>query len=352
MTINPFKCRSDVRLLVAACLMPAMVTPGLAADNAADFYRGQTVRMIIGYPAGSGYDVHARALVNHMAKHIPGKPTLIPQNMPGAGSMKATNWLTEVAPRDGTAMAAINRSLALAPLLETDAKKKAQIKFNALELSWIGSMDKDVSLGICRSDAGITSLQEFAKKEVIATASAPSSDSFVFPTVMNKLLGTKIKVVGGRQGSGDNFLALERNEAQCYLGTSYSSLSATKPEWLKPDGDVRVVIQLGSEPIPTLKAPIVHEMANDEQKAAFDLLFAAQVFARPYLAPPEIPKDRLAALRTAFEDTMKDPDFLSETKRAGIDVEPMKGEEIEKLLRRLYATKPKVVELLQSVMPQ
>lgn len=332
---------------VAACFQPAQ------AQDVADFYKDKTVKMVIGYPAGAGYDIHARALVHHIGKHIPGEPTVIAQNMPGAGSLKAANWLANIADQDGTILGAINRSLPMQPMLETDPEKKALLKFDPLEFNWIGSMDKVVALGICTDKSGFTKFDQFFEREMIQTASSPTSDSTVFPTVFNKLLGTKIKIIGGHQGSRGNYLALERGEAECYLGTSYGSLKTIHPDWLEKDHPfANVVVQIGTEKHPTLPhVPLIMEYADEQQQKALELLLAPQVMGRPHFTTPGVPKERVAALRAAYMATMKDSEFLKEAEKTGIDVEPMSGEEIEEHLRGIYRAKPEVVRMLQDAMP-
>jgi tripartite-type tricarboxylate transporter receptor subunit TctC len=339
----------------AVLLLPmVMATEGQAADSVANFYKGKNVNMVIGYPPGSGYDVHARALAHFIGKHIPGHPKIVPQNMPGAGSLKAANYVYNVAPKDGTILGAINRSLAMAPLLETDPDMKKKLKFDPLKYNWIGSMDKVISLGICRADTGLTSFDQFKKRQVILTASSPTSDSVVFPTVFNNMLGTKFKIIGGHQGTGGNFLALERNEAECYFGTTYSSVRTLKPNWLKPNnGEMNVVIQIGTEKNENLKnVPLIMEFASKQEQQALELMLAPQVMGRPYMTTPGVPAERVAALRKAFGETMKDPAFLAEAKKIGIEVEPIDGEAIEKLLKRIYKADKNTVELLQKAMPK
>lgn len=350
------------KLFWAACGVLGFAVTSLAfnagpayGDDAAAFYKGKTVKMTIGYPPGSGYDVHARAVMHHIHRHIPGNPTVISQNMPGAGSLKAANYLYNVAEKDGTVLGAINRSLSMQPLLETDPQKKAKLKFDPLKFNWIGSVDKVVALGICREDSGLKNFDQFFQREVIQTASSPTSDSTVFPTVFNKLLGTKIKIIGGHQGSRGNYLALERGEAECYLGTSYGSVRTIKPQWLKPeDKFINVVVVIGTQKPAALKdVPLVLDYAKtNEQKKALELLLAPQVMGRPHLTTPGVPADRVKALREAYMATMKDPKFKAEAQKTGIEIEPLGGEAIETFLEGLYESPPGVVEMLQKAMPK
>lgn len=348
--------RSDVCSVLGLTAIFALAMPltTLAAEPAAGFYNDKTIDFIIGYPPGSGYDVHARALAHYIGRHIPGEPTIVPQNMPGAGSLKATNYVYNVAPKDGTVLGAINRSLAMAPLLETDAQLKKKLRFDPLKFNWIGSMDNVTSIGICRADSGLASFDQFRKRQVILTASSPTSDSVVFPTVFNNMLGTKFKIVGGHQGTGGNFLALERKEAECYFGTTYSSVKTLKPQWLKPDnGEMRVMVQIASKKDENLQdVPSIMDYADKGEKQALELLLAPQSMGRPYMTTPDVPSDRVETLRRAFDATMKDAAFLAEAKKTGIEVEPMAGEAVEKLLKHIYKADPQTVTLLQSAMPK
>lgn len=339
----------------AVLLVPMIIAADrLAAEPAAEFYKGKVVNVIIGYPPGSGYDVHARALAHHIGRHIPGHPTVVPQNMPGAGSLKAANHIYNVAPKDGTVLGAINRSLAMAPLLESDPELKKKLRFDSLKFNWIGSMDNVVAIGVCRTDSGLKTFDQFRDRQVILTASSPTSDSVVFPTVFNNLLGTKFKIVGGHQGSGGNFMALERREAECYFGTTYSSLKTLKPQWLKPNnGEMNVVVQIGPEKHEKLPdVPLIMEYASKEEQQALQLLLAPQAMGRPYMTTPGVLEKRGETLRRAFDATMKDPAFLAEAKKTGIDVEPVTGEAVETLLKRIYKADKKTVTMLQAAMPK
>lgn len=351
MTVDRF----SIHALRAGCLSLAMLTAGgVAADPVEDFYKGKTITFVIGYPTGAGYDVYARLLGNHMTRYIPGQPRIVPQNMPGAGSLTAMNHVYNVSPKDGTVFGAVNRSLPMGPLLEADVTKRERLRFDALKLNWIGSIEKAVSLGICKDSSGIKSFDQFREKEVLQAASAPSSDSVIFPTVFNRMLGTKIKIISGYEGTSGNTLALERGEADCYLGTSYSSLAALKPDWLQPnDPYMNVVIQIALEKHPKLPhVPVVIEYASGDELAALELMLAPQSMGRPYFTTPGVPADRVAALRKAFDATMKDARFLADAEKIGAEVDPMTGAEVASLLAKIYKTDKNAVSMLQRAMPR
>jgi tripartite-type tricarboxylate transporter receptor subunit TctC len=313
-----------------------------------DFYKGKQMKLIIGYPAGAGYDVHARLLGRHMARHIPGEPNIVPQNMPGAGSVRAANYVYNVAPKDGLTIGAINRSVPLAPLLGTTEKEQAQ--FDPLKFGWIGSMNSTVSIAIVWAASGIKSFDEILKREVIVAASSPASDSYVFANILKNIVGAKLKIVSGYQGSTENYLALERGEATGYMGTSYSSLKATRPDWIR-DHKVNILVQISLAKDPELpNVPLVMDYANDKQKQALELILAPQQAGRPYMTTPGVAPERLKALQVAFMDTMKDPEFVREAGKEAIDIDPMDGSAVLALLARLYKSPPDVVEAAKNAL--
>jgi tripartite-type tricarboxylate transporter receptor subunit TctC len=340
------------RILVAAASVLAAGLFGLhgaSADAVSDFYKGKQIKLVIGYPAGSGYDVHARLLARHMARHIPGEPAIIPQNMLGAGSVRAANYVYNVAAKDGLTMGAINRSVPLSPLLGTTEKEQAQ--FDPLKFGWIGSMNSAVSIGIVWAASGIKTFDELLTREVIVAAAAPTSDSYVFAHILNNIVGTKLKIVSGYQGSTENYLALERGEATGYMGTSYSSLKATKPDWIR-DHKVNILVQVSLNKDPALPdVPLVMDYARTEsQKQALDLILAPQQMGRPYMTTPGVAPERLKALQDAFMATMTDPAFVAEAGKEAIDIDPMDGPAVLALLAKLYKSPPAVVKAAQEAL--
>lgn len=325
--------------------------PFAAGAGVADFYHGKRMKMVIGYPPGSGYDVHARALVRHMHRHIPGKPKIIAQNMPGAGSLKAANYLYNLAPKDGTVMGAINRSMPMAHLLGTLSKKKG--KFDPLKFNWIGSMSKSVALAVFWHTTKISSFKDAMKKEYILTASSPTSDSVVFPTVLNRVLGTKFRLITGHRGSSGNYMALERGEAEGYVGTTWSSLKTLRYHWIQ-EKKIKILAQISTKGHPDLAhIPLIAEFAKTElDKKVLALILAPQAMGRPYFTTPGVPKARVQALRAAFDATMTDPEFLAETKRTKIQVSPLNGVGIENLLRRIHASPADVIAAARKAVPK
>lgn len=326
------------RLLSGVMLAGLMMTPA-AAQTPEQFYKGKTVQMMIGYSAGGGYDVYARLIAKYMGKHIPGQPNVIPQNMTGAGSLKLANYLYSVAPKDGTVMGAIGRGLAFNPILGIPGSK-----FDPTKFLWLGSANNEVSVCVAWKTAGITKFDDLYTKQMTVGGTGGGSDTDVFPRVLNGVLGTKMKVITGYPGGNDVGLAMERGEVQGRCGWSWSSVVSTHMNWYK-NKDINVLVQLALDKSPDLPdVPLITDLAKDQkQKQTLRLIFARQVMGRPYLAPPGIPKDRADALRTAFMDTMKDPEFLAAAKKADLEITPVSGDKIQSLLEEAANT-PKEVQ--------
>jgi len=312
----------------AAILILATILFALAIARAQDpaaFYKGRNVDLYIGYSVGGAYDLYARVIARHLGKHIPGNPTIVPKNMEGAGSLRLANWLYNVAPKDGTAIATIGRGTAFDPLL---GSKGAQ--FQADKFTWIGSANNEVSICVAWNTSGITKLEDTLSQ---------AADTDQFPRILNGVLGTKFKIVTGYPGGNDVTMAMERGEVKGRCGWSWSSVLATHKRWID-DKSITILVQLSLSKHPDLPdVPLVMDFAKSEdQQQIFKLIFARQVMGRPYLAPPGVPPERAAALRTAFMDTMKDPEFLSDAEKSQLEINPVAGDEVEKLVKELYQT--------------
>src|SRR5215471_4545870 len=333
--------------VAAAALSAVFVTASAASAHAADavenFYKGKTIQVLVGFGPGGGYDLYARTLARYMGRHIPGNPTLVPQNMPGAGGVKAMNYLYNVARKDGTVIGTFARGLAIEPLLG-----HAQgTQFEATKFSWVGSVSNEVSVCAFWATSGIKTWQDVQTKRTLIGASAAGADSEIFPTVLRNLFKLPTKVVTGYSGGGaDINLGMERGEVTGRCGWSWSSLlSQSKP--LLDGKKINIVLQLAlqkHEDLPNV--PSVMDLPTTPQnQAALKLIVSRQSIARPFAAPPGIPADRLRALRDGFDATMKDPQFLAEAKRLDLEVRPVSGAEVEKLIKEIYATPPDVVKL-------
>jgi len=324
----------------AAAALLFLLPAAAPAQSPAEFYKGKNVDLYIGYSVGGGYDVYARMVARHIGKHIPGNPTIVPKNMEGAGSLRLVNWLYNVAPKDGSAFAIIGRGTAFNPILGIPGAQ-----FEGPKFTWIGSANDEVSVCATWHTSGVTKFDELMAKEIAVGGTGASDDTVQFPRVLNGVLGTKMKIVSGYPGGNDAVLAMERGEVHGRCGWSWSSVMATHKNWLD-EKKINILLQLALEKHPDLpNVPLVTDLAKtDEQKQILRLIFARQVMGRPFVAPPGIPQDRAEALRKAFMDTMKDKEFLAEAEKAGLEITPVPGEQIQKLVQDVYNTPPEIAK--------
>jgi tripartite-type tricarboxylate transporter receptor subunit TctC len=326
---------------LAAIAALTLATPTAApAESVADFYKGRTVELMIGYSGGGGYDVYARLLAKHMGKHIPGNPTLVPRNMPGAGSLVLANWLYNVGAKDGSVFGIIGRGTGFDPILGNDAAK-----FDATRFNWIGSMNNEVSVCAAWHTAGITNWKQLLKQEMTVGGTGPSADTDQFPRIMNGVLNTKFRVISGYPGGNDINLAMERGEVQGRCGWSWSSVKSTRWSWFK-EKKVHILLQLSLEKHEDLpNVPLITDLADTpEEKQILTLIFARQALGRPFLAPPDLPADRSAALRKAFMATLKDKEFMADANKAKLEINPIAGEAVQKIIADAAKTDPKILK--------
>lgn len=332
--------------MALAALAIALLNPASSrADSIADFYKGKTVNIIIGYSVGGGYDTYARLLAKYLGKHIPGHPDVVPQNMPGAGSVKAALYLYSVAPKDGTVIGTFGRSVPLDPLINP-----SHGRFDATKLSWLGSVTSDVSLAVSWHDSKITTWDDVYKTQFVVGGNQAGSDPDMFALALKGILGANIRLVTGYPGSSDIALAVERGEVAGMFGLSYSTLRSRHPEWISQK-KVHVLLQAALKKDPDLpNVPLVMDLAKTPtQKQLLKLLVASQAIARPFAAPGGLPPERLATLRKAFADTVADPDFLADAEKQKLDVNPMSGQDVEDLMKDLYSTSPKLLAVSVKV---
>jgi tripartite-type tricarboxylate transporter receptor subunit TctC len=338
-------------LLGLAVALTGLAAGPLRAQTVEEFYRGRTIELYVGYSVGAGYDTHMRLVARHFGKHLPGKPVVVPMNMEGAGNLKLVNWLYNVAPRDGSVLALVARGIPFEPLVGVGPPEN--LRFDAKKFTWIGSTTNEASVCVAWSRSGIRRFTDLFERELIIGGIGAGSDADVFPRVVSGALGAKFRMVSGYPGGADVVYAMERGEVDGRCGWSWTSLLADKPEWLK-DKNFTVLLQLAQEPHPELTAmgvPWVMDFAKtDEQKQMLQLMLARLAMGRPYIAPPGIPADRVAALRRAFDATMRDPAFLQEAARARLEVTPMTGEQAHALIEKIYATPRPLVEKARAMM--
>jgi tripartite-type tricarboxylate transporter receptor subunit TctC len=315
----------------AALALTALTAPA-AAQPVADFYKGKTVNVLIGVGVGGEYDLHARLVARYIGKHIPGNPTLVPQNMLGAGGAKMAAYLADVAPKDGTNIGMIANNF---PAMQ--AAGLEVIRFDMGKFQWIGSISPTVETMTVWRTAGINSIEEARQKEIVAGASGKGAITYSFPAMLNDFLGTKFKIVAGYQGGNAINLAMERGEVQARNNT-WSSWKVTKPDWLKA-GDIKVLVYAGPKPKDLPGVPAVRDLVKSEDdRRIVDLIVSGTELGRPLAFAGGVPADRVAAVRQAFMSTMTDPEFMKEAAKLQIEIEPVTGEHMQKVVADVLAT--------------
>jgi tripartite-type tricarboxylate transporter receptor subunit TctC len=331
------------RFLLATAALAFLVAPAAAQEDVASFYRGKTVRLVVGIAVGSGYDINARLLARHMSKHIPGNPQIIVQNQPGAGSLTMTNQLYASGPFDGTVFGASFNGLPTAPLLQPTG-----VRFEATKINWVGSTNRETQATYLWHTVPIKTLDDIKTTEVVIGAQAPGSTQFDYPMLANTLFGTKFKVITGYESTSKINLAIERGEVH---GTwaNWSTLKALSSNWLN-EKKVKIVVQWALKKHNELPdVPLVLEYAKEpEQKQAMELALARLEFGRPFLMPPNVPAERVQAMRRAFDATMKDPEFLAEAEKLKIEIDPLTGEQVGDLVAQIYKTPAETVERVKK----
>ena len=324
--------------IVLLCLLVAVSAGDAMAQTPAAF-AGKIVTMYIGFGPGGGYDMWARVVAAHIGKHLPGNPTVTPENLPGGGSYRAAGFMYNVAPKDGTAIALIARDAALGPLTGAPGAQ-----FDATKLSYLGTPAIETNICIANNTAAVKTAHDLTEKELIVGDTGPGTGTHTYPLALNNILGMKFKPVGGYTSSATVFLAMERGEVDG-ICESLDSVNVRKPDWIA-SGTVSVLFQGGIKPNPTLKnVPFVIDLATKpEDKQAIEFLYAGQGIGRPFIAPPGLPPERLKMLRDAFDATMTDPEFIAEANLRKLTIDPENGEQLEALIKKTYATPPPIID--------
>jgi tripartite-type tricarboxylate transporter receptor subunit TctC len=315
-----------------------------SAEPTAPFFQGKTVTIFVGFGPGGGYDAYAQLLATHIRRHIPGEPTVIVKHMPGAGSLVLMNHLFNVAPRDGTAFGIPSANAAFSPLIGSP-QEQASSRFEATRFGWLGSLERFAPIGIAWHTSGFKTLADVKARELRFGSSGPASGGEVYAQLLNEMVGTKLRPVRGYRGSNDITLAMERGELDGFVGWCWTCMKADKPQYIS-DRLVNLFVQIGLEPEPEMKdAPFVLDLIADAQeKQAARLILASLAMSRPFVAPPGLPPERLSILRQAFSATAQDAAFLAAAKKAGRDISPISGEDIDRLLKDSYSLPPAVIK--------
>ena len=316
------------------------------AEEIADFYKGRQISWILSADAGGGYAAYARAFAPYFGDHIPGKPSIVIQHLPGGGGLRAMNFLAGVAPRDGATIGLVHSSVPLAPLYGIRGAK-----FDPRQMGWIGSIATSRGICVAWHTANIATWQDMLDKEFIVGGSGAGSQMETIPALLNKLFGTRIKVISGYKGGNAIYLAMERGEVQGRCGGLVSSINATRPDWFA-SRKVTVPIQVAINRNPQFPdVPAITEYAKDEHtRRILRLVLAAEDMDRPILAPPGIPPERLAALRAAFHAAMNDAGFVAEAKRQHLDIDEVAGERVAAIIAAAYALPEEVVKAANEAM--
>ena len=333
------------RLAFALLIATLASGPG-HADAISDFYKGTTIRLIISADAGGSYDSDARLVARHLGRHIPGNPRIVPENMLGASGRVAANFMYHSAPKDGSVIAVMQQSLPMGQALGEPG-----IQYDAAKFNWIGSPVRPDETLVVWHTTGVRSIEDAKKKEVIIGATSPTGMNYVYPKLANELLGTKFKIVTGYPGGTPIVLALERGEVEGRGSNPWSEWKATKPDWVK-DGKIVPILQMSlfkHSDLPDV--PLMVDLApNDTARSVFELITITGELGRPFIAPPGLPPERVAALRKAFDATMKDPEFLADAATAQKEIHPIGWEEMEKLVQRVLSSPKSATDLLKSAL--
>ena len=343
------KTRLNIAHRTISAVAALLVVSGATIANAQtpdEFYKGRQLTMLVFTGAGSTYDFYARLLVRHLGDHIPGKPTFIVQNMLGAGGLKVIDYLNRIAPKDGSVMGTIGRGLPFEPMLG-----KNEIRFDPLRFTWLGSMNRETTLAMAWYTAKVKTFEDLKKTELLVPGTGAGADSEIIPLAINNLAGTRFKVIQGYADTTAGALAMERGELDGLAYWSWSAIMAAHPDWIR-DKKVNLLFHTGVNPIPSVPdLPSIRNLVgNAIEKRAIELLLARETLGRPFLAPPMLPPDRAAVLRSAFAATLRDPEFQKDAERAKLDTDLVSGEEVDTVLKVSAAAPTEVIDRLKQAL--
>ncbi len=328
---------------IAAVMMLATSAAAASAQNVEDFYRNRMMTLIVSSDAGGGFDTYSRSLARHITRHLPGKPGIVVQNMPGAGSLTALNYISNIAPHDGLVFSDTDSTMPFYKLLEG-----ANSRFDPFELNWIGSISKQIGVCIAWHESSFKTLDDAMQRPMRLSGTGNAGWRVILPRLYNSVAGTKFEVITGYSAT-EVFLAMERREVDGACAT-YDTLLATKSDWLRQK-KLTFLAQFGREPAAGLEGvPLaLDRIKNPDDRVAMELILSQQLTGRPYVAPPKVPPERLAALRAAFDATMTDPEFLADTQKMRLMVDPLTSVQFKALLDKAYASKPATIERARAL---
>ena len=335
-------------LRVTAALSLCTGTFGPALAHSGELFKGKQIQLLVGYSAGGGYDIYARTVARYLPKFIPGHPSIVVQNMPGAGGLKVANYMYSQAPRDGTVIALTDNDLVVAPVL--GMIDPHNVKYNPSKFFWLANMNSDVSVAVFRNDAGVRSLADLrAKQHIVGSTGLPANNA-VYPLVMNNVLHTKLKVVAGYPGVKALTLALERGEIQGIGGWTWSGIMVSHPQWIR-DKTIVPVLQLSSRKLPELpQVPsIMAYVKNGDERQALKLIFSPDIIGRPFFAPPGVPAETGGVLRSAFVKLARDPQFRAAATKERLEIDFMDGAKLSKLVGGVANAPVRVLALAKKM---
>lgn len=335
--------RKPVLLAGAAALAAGLVATAPALGQ--DVYKGKQVRMVIASGAGGGYDTYARVLSRHMPRHIAGNPSFVDQNMPGASGMAATNWGYKVAPKDGSVIVSTYNALLLEPLF---GNKSAQ--YDPRELEWIGSISKQQNICMTWHTSPVKTIEQAKEREIVVAATGATGNAATLPKIVNAMLGTKFKVVGGYETT-ESRLAVERGEAEGICGLSWSTLKASNPDWTQ-NNRMNILLQTGDTRQPELPnvPTLIEKVQSADDKRLLQVLSMPEDLGRPFFMPPGTPKEMVTIMRRAFDATMKDKGFIAESEKSNLEIDPVTGEDMQKSIALAYGTPKAAIDRMSELM--
>lgn len=347
---NVSRCAAKGRIAaggLSAFLIATLVwgTSAARAEDVADFYRGKTINVYIGVNVGGGYDFEARLLSRFMKAHIPGNPTLVPQNMVGAGGIKMANYMYSLAPQDGTAIGMFPDTL-----IAVQAVGVSGVQYDANKFSWLGTIGTSPETLAVWHTTGVTTIDEARHRQLLIAGSNPGAATYIFPRLLNEVLGTKLKIVAGYQGNSTMVVAMERGEVDA-VSNSWDSWKSLNPDWIR-DKKINILVQ--TEPkAEDLDVPSVQELArSDDDLKIIRLVAAGDTLGKPMATAPNVPADRVKALRDAFDATLKDPDFLAAANAAKLEVNPIHGVELQDTVAKVLMTPRSLIPRAKAIMTE
>ncbi len=346
--IGATRSKTSFRARIAAVLVAAWPVAA-QAQPAEEFFRGKKdLNLITSSAVGGGYDSYSRLLAHHMSKYLPGNPTIVVQNMLGGGGIRATNYIYNVAPRDGTVFALIDRGMPTAPLLYAD---KSQARFDAVRFSWIGSIMRETGMGVLSAHSAVASIDDAKTHPVFFGATGPETDPAMYSRLVNDLVGTKIKVINGYKGQPEEFQAVEKGELDGLFMSGWSGPGRAYVRDQIGKGRMRLLVQMAPSRDPQHQdTPTIMDLVSAPQdRQIVELVMDRVSLGRPVVAPPGLAPDRLALLRTAFRQAIEDPELRADAERQRLAIDPTLGEEAQDIIRRLYRSPPEVVERMRKI---